>query len=109
MQNILDTIACEIKRKRIAAGYTQAQLADKLHMNPRTIIDLEKCRSNPKLETVVLIVRELNISLDSILFPNYASENISKSVVDFFANKSESEIQKYITLCQQADKFKTDL
>ena len=28
---------------------------------------------------------------------------VSKSVVDFFAGKSEAEIQKYVALCQQAE------
>jgi len=32
-----------------------------------------------------------------------STSNVSKSVIDFFAGKSESEIQKYIALCQQAE------
>ena len=34
---------------------------------------------------------------------------VSKSVVDFFSDKSEEEIQKYIALCEQAELIKTDL
>ena len=36
------------------------------------------------------------------------SSTVSKSVIDFFSGKTESEIQKYISLCQQADQFKKD-
>ena len=82
MQNVLDTFAAEVLRKRKAIGYTQRQLADKLHMSIRTI--------------------------DAILFPNIVRGHISKTAMDFFAGKSEAEVQKYVSLCQQADKLKTD-
>ena len=39
MHNILDAFAAEAKRKRIAAGYTQRKLAEKLNMSVRTIMD----------------------------------------------------------------------
>ena len=50
----------------------------------------------------------MNISLDAIVFPDTATATVSKTVTDFFAGKSEAEIQKYISLCQQADAFKTE-
>ncbi len=108
MQNVLDTFAAEGLRKRKAIGYAQRQLADKLHMSIRTIQDLEHGISNPKAETILLIARELDISIDAILFPNIVRGHISKTAMDFFAGKSEAEVQKYVSLCQQADKLKTD-
>lgn len=105
MQNVLDTFAAEVLRKRKAIGYTQRQLADKLHMSIRTIQDLEHGISNPK---ILLIARELDISIDAILFPDIVRGHISKTAMDFFAGKSEAEVQKYVSLCQQADKLKTD-
>lgn len=108
MQNMLDDFASEVRRKRIISGYTQRQLAERLHMSIRTILDLENGVSNPKFETAVLIARELNISIDAILFPDLPIGTVSKSVVDFFAGKSEAEIQKYISLCQQADQLKSN-
>lgn len=87
-------------------SYTQRQLAEKLHMSIRTVQDLENGISNPKTETVLLIAQELNISIDAILFPELATSTVSKTVVDFFAGKTESDIQKYIALCQQAEQLK---
>ena len=77
-------------------------------MSVRTIIEIGLGRSNPRLETVALLAEELNISLDAIVFPDTATATASKTITDFFAGKSEAEIQKYISLCQQADAFKTD-
>lgn len=106
MQNMLDVFAAEVRKRRKQIGISQKDLAHKLNMCERTIIDLENCKSNPKCETVFLIARELNISLDAILFPDLTTRSVSKSVIDFFEGKSESEIQNYISLCRQADQFK---
>lgn len=73
-----------------------------------TIIDLETCQSNPKFETVALVAKELNISVDAAIFPDMVNQTVSKTVVDFFAGKSEAEIEKYIALCKQAEAFQKD-
>lgn len=106
MQNPLDSFAAALRAARIKRNLTQRELADKLLMSVRTIIEIERCKSSPKFETVATLARELNISLDAAVFQDMKSDAVSKSVIDFFAGKSEDEIQKYITLCQQADTFK---
>ncbi len=47
---------------------TQKQLTERIGMNPRTIIDLENYQSNPNFETVILVAKELNISVDIVIF-----------------------------------------
>lgn len=106
MQNPLDLFAAALRAARIKRNLTQRELADKLHMSVRTIIEIERCKSSPKFETVATLARELNISLDAAVFQDIESGAVSKSVIDFFAGKSEDKIQKYIMLCQQADAFK---
>lgn len=105
MNNPLDLFAWKVRSERRRQHLTQKQLAERLHMNARTIIDLENCKSNPKFETVALIAKELNISLDAAIFPDMVAGTVSKTVVDFFAGKSEAEIEKYIALCKQAETF----
>lgn len=105
MNNPLDLFAWKVRSERKRQHLTQKQLAERLHMNSRTIIDLENCKSNPKFETVALIAKELNISLDAAIFPDMVAGIVSKTVVDFFAGKSEAEIEKYIALCKQAETF----
>lgn len=107
MKNPLDLFAAEVRAARVKRNLTQRQLRQiKLHMSVRTIIELEGCKSSPRFETVATIARELDISLDAVVFQNINTERISKSVTDFFSGKSEEEIQKYISLCKQADTFK---
>lgn len=107
MQNPLDLFAADVRAARIRRNLTQRQLADSLHMSVRTIIEIERCKSSPRFETVATIARELDISLDAVVFQNIQTDGVSKSVIDFFSGKSEDEIQKYIALCEQADTFKS--
>ena len=108
MNNPLDLFAWKVRSERKRKHLTQKQLAERLGMNSRTIIDLETCQSNPKFETVALLAKELNISLDAAIFPDMVTGTVSKTVIDFFAGKSEAEIQKYIALCKQAEAFQKD-
>ena len=100
MNNPLDLFAWKVRSERKRQHLTQRKLAERLNMNARTIIDLETCQSNPKFETVALVAKELNISV--------VNQTVSKTVVDFFAGKSEAEIEKYIALCKHAEAFQKD-
>ena len=97
MNNPLDLFAWKVRSERKRQHLTQRKLAERLNMNARTIIDLETCQSNPKFETVALAI-----------FPDMVNQTVSKTVVDFFAGKSEAEIEKYIALCKQAEAFQKD-
>ena len=55
---------------------------------------------------MVLVAKELNISVDAAIFPEMVNQTVSKTVVDFFAGKSEAEIEKFIALCKQAEAFR---
>ena len=109
MYNPVDEFSKKLREKRESADKTQKGLAAKLGMSHRTIMDTELCRSNPKFETVAILAKELDISLDAIVFPDTVSPNgIPKCVYDFFKDKTEAEAQKYIELCKQADTFKEE-
>lgn len=108
MNNPLDLFAWRVRTERKMQHLTQKQLAERLRINPRTIIDLENCQSNSKFETVVLVAKELNISVDAAIFPEMVNKTVPKTVVDFFAGKSEAEIEKYIALCKQTEAFQKD-
>ena len=104
--NFLDLFAQRLREKREQKMITQRELAERLNMCTRTVIEIEKCKSNPKFETVALISEEMDISLDGIVFHDRAPQTVAKCVVDYFAGKSEAESQKYIDLCMSADKLK---
>ena len=50
MNNPLDEFGAKVRAEREARGLTQKQLAEKLGMSHRTVMQAEICRSNPKME-----------------------------------------------------------
>lgn len=103
MQNPVDSFGEAVRVERARRRLTQKQLAELLHLSERTIMDVELGRTNSRLETIAIIAKGLNISLDAIVFPDDSREYVPKSVRDFFMGKSEGEIQKYISLCQDVE------
>ena len=107
MNNALNAFGIAVRAERMKHNLTQVQLAEKLGMSKRTVIQAERGQSNPKFETIVLIAKELNISLDAIVFPDTASpNNVPKCVHEFFKDKSEQESQKFIDLCMNAESLR---
>ena len=93
MNNPLDEFGAKVRAEREARGLTQKQLAEKLGMSHRTVMQAESCSSNPKMETV-------------IVFPETATPNaVPKCVYDFFRGKTESEAEKLIDICQRIDEL----
>jgi len=110
MYNPLDAFGMAVRTERAKRKLTQRKLAEKLGMSQRTIMEAEICRSNPKFETVVLLAKELGISLDAIVFPETSSPNtVPKCVYEFFKNKSETDAQKFIDLCKNAESLVKDM
>ena len=105
MQSTYERLAFALRSARKRENLTQVELSERLNMSIRTIQDIENQKNNPKFETIVLICRELNISIDAILYPNIATTRVAKCVIDFFKEKSEFESKKYIDLCEKASKI----
>lgn len=107
MNNPLNAFGIAVREERTKRKLTQVQLAEKLGMSKRTVVQAERGQSNPKFETVVLLAQELGISLDALMFPDTTSpNNVPKCVHDFFKDKSELESQKFIDLCRGAESLK---
>lgn len=99
MATPLDRFSKIVRQKRAEREISQRNLAYKLDMSIRTIINIEKNRSNPKLETAFLLAQELDFSLDELVF-DQRDASIPRCVSSFFAGMSDEEAQKYIDFCK---------
>lgn len=107
MNNPFEVFGHKVSEKRKEHNLTQKQLAEKLGMSHRTIMQIETYRSNPKFETVILLAQYLNISLDAAIFsapPQVGA--VPKCVLDYFNEKSGSEAELLIDLCKKAEELK---
>lgn len=58
-----------VKRAREAQGLTQSELAEKIAVAPRTILNIENYKGNPKLELLVPVICALKIDPREIFYP----------------------------------------
>ena len=75
----MEKVTSNIRHLRKHAGYTQAQLAEKLEIKRSLVGAYEEGRAEPKLSTLVNVARLFEVSLDELITtdlsdPNYKPE-----------------------------------
>lgn len=58
-----------VKAARTRLGLTQCSVADAIHIDDRTILNIENCKGNPKMEILYPLVRSLKIDPCEIFYP----------------------------------------
>ncbi len=77
MQEYSKLLGDAVHRARIRMKLTQAEVADLVDVDPRTILNIEHCKGNPKLEVLIPLVRALNIDPNEIFYPEEKAESTS--------------------------------
>lgn len=61
---------CRLKQHRLAKGWTQEQLAERVGVRRETIMRLEKAQYNPSLKLAIDIARAVEAPIEDIfIFP----------------------------------------
>ena len=88
-----------VRTTRKNKNLSQEALAEKVGVCKRTIIDIEKNSGNPKFEILCTLVRELDLPLYQIFYPevteNYEIKNVLIRELD---NCSEYEMRIILSL-----------
>lgn len=74
MNQSISALGNIVRATRKSKNLSQEALAEKLGVCKRTIIDIEKNTGNPKFELLCLLVRELDLPLYQVFYPE-VSEN----------------------------------
>lgn len=72
-RSVLGNIVRETRKSR---NLSQEALAEKIGVCKRTIIDIEKNTGNPKFEILCMLVRELDLPLYQVFYPESEDDNI---------------------------------
>ena len=104
MHDICNLFGAALSRVRRELGLTQIELAEKLGTTDRSISDLERGKTNPKLDTVAHFSRSLGISIDALV-GIVPKGDVPSCVKTLFAGMSAEEAAKYIRLCKDADEL----
>ena len=69
MDKFAQALAKAVKKARTDQGLTQQQVANMIHCNVRTVLKIENCQGNPKMETICLLIYTLKIDAREIFNP----------------------------------------
>ena len=78
MHDYSDALANAVRNARQRLGKTQAEVSELIEASPRTILNIENRRANPKLHILFPLVQRLNIDPMELFFPGSKRRNASK-------------------------------
>jgi len=85
MTTIRETFAKNLREARRRCGFTQAQLAEKAGISTHYIALIELARNIPKVETIELLAKALNVEIYELfivpLSPAMELKKINESIV----------------------------
>lgn len=81
MNQSLSILGDIVREERKNKNLSQEALAERIGICKRTIIDIEKGTGNPKFEILYMLVRELNLPLYQIFYPEELKHIEMKEVV----------------------------
>ncbi len=67
MDSVRTQFASNLRQQRTRAGLSQEALADRCDLHRTEISLLERCKRSPRLETIVILARGLNLASASEL------------------------------------------
>ena len=81
MNHSVSALGSIVRATRNRKNLSQEALAEKLGVCKRTIIDIEKNTGNPKFELLCMLVRELDLPLYQVFYPEMTDNLEMKNVI----------------------------
>lgn len=74
MSDFTKPLGDAVRKARLERGYTQAQVADRIDIDTRTVLNIENYKGNPKMEVLFPLIRLLRVDPNEIFFPELKRE-----------------------------------
>lgn len=99
MNQSVSVLGSVVRATRKSKNLTQEALAEKLGVCKRTIMDIEKNTGNPKFELLCMLVRELDLPLYEVFYPE-VSENseMKNALMKELSNCSDYEMKVILSV-----------
>ncbi len=81
MKQLMGALGNAVQTARKKKNLSQEALAGKIGVCKRTIIDIEKNTGNPKFELLCMLVRELDLPLYEVFYPEVSDNSEIKNVI----------------------------
>lgn len=81
MNQIVNVLGNIVRETRKSKNMSQEALAERIGVCKRTIIDIENNTGNPKFEILYPLVRELNLPLYQVFYPEVSEDIVLKNII----------------------------
>ena len=90
-----------VRKARADLGYTQAQVAERIDIDARTVLNIENYKGNPKMEVLFPLIRALRIDSNEIFYPEMHRETTALRQLRLLIEEcSEEEARALIPVVQ---------
>lgn len=101
MYDFSQALADSVKNARQKTGWTQAGVADQISIDSRTVLNIENCNGNPKLEILYPLVRTLKIDPWDIFYPEVKNSSSAARKMQLLLDGCTSEeIEALLPVCE---------
>lgn len=101
MSDFTHPLGDTVKRAREKQELTQAQVADSIDIDMRTVLNIENYKGNPKMEILFPLIRVLRIDPNEIFYPERQHETSDTKYLRFLIeNCSDQEIAALIPIVE---------
>lgn len=99
MNQSVSALGNAVRATRKSKNLSQEALAERLGVCKRTIIDIEKNTGNPKFELLCMLVRELDLPLYQVFYPETAEHlEIKNVLMKELSNCTEYEMRIIVSV-----------
>lgn len=81
MNQSVSALGSVVRATRKSKNLSQEALAERLGVCKRTIMDIEKSTGNPKFELLCMLVRELDLPLYQVFYPETTENSEMKNIL----------------------------
>ena len=81
MNQSVSALGSVVRATRKSKNLSQEALAEKLGVCKRTIMDIEKSTGNPKFELLCMLVRELDLPIYQVFYPEVGENSEMRNVL----------------------------
>ena len=91
----LKYMADRIKERRAALGFTQEKFSEAIELSASSYTKIENAFQQPSLDTLIKIAKQLDVSLDFLVFGADAEKSINTDVVNVILKNADKEKIRY--------------
>ena len=101
MSEYAEILGDVVKAKRLELNLTQSEVAERVDVDVRTILNIENHKGNPKWEVLSPLIRALKIDVDMLFYPELSKKHDDLTHFYLLLNQcTDAEVQTLYSICE---------